>query len=267
MAHFEHDPPSEDDIDIGDLGFTWEEGVEVENLTPADIAMVEELSIPVIKNGLSQIGEITADFQRRLMELRVEDPKSVSRRKVRRLEHLYLTKYAIEDIHYFVYEKTKEKTDSPYISLRTDDILRNSPVDSAQIKILQNKQTFDAYGSLVDRGLNQQQIFEMTTQGDEDKKFQLRCLARLLEDRHMQDFANKLPAQALRRGPEEPLNFDEVAARAATIMNRRYLSHLENIANQNNTDSRMWAELERRDMERAMSFARPIMGLSTAKIK
>jgi hypothetical protein len=270
MRSFENDPPSEDDLGIEDYGFSWEDGIESERLSPLDLAMIDEISVPV-RRALSQIGEITTDFQRRLEEMRVENPKAVSRRTVRKLEHLYLQKYALEDIHYHAYQSIKEKSTSPYISVSFEDIIRFSPSDASQVKILQIKQTFEAYGELVDLGLNQQQVYDLITKGiehgngptgNENEKYWVRCLARLLTDRHLEEFSAKLPNQSRDRGASNSLSFEEVAGRAVTIINRKYLTHTENMSGKASLDARMWNELERRDLERVMSFARPIMGIA-----
>src|SRR3990167_6946940 len=111
---------SSDEFGFGD----WDE----DQLSDDDKELIEELSIPVRKTTPRHIGEVVhsglaVDFQRRLDALRVEDPRSATKWKIRRHPELLMSAYALDDLHYAVYERQREKSASPFISITFREIM------------------------------------------------------------------------------------------------------------------------------------------------
>jgi hypothetical protein len=263
MSHFENDPPSEDPINLGAIGFNFE-GVETEDFTPEDEVLIREFSVPV-RRPRSLMGEVTADFQRRLDIMRLEDPGAANIFRVRKLEKLYLhmRPYALEDIHYSAYDYVKRMSPNiPYIAIRFRDVLEVMPQEETQIEVLQEKQTFEAYGFLVDLGISNKDL-TLLAHGSDNQQFLLRSLQRILKEGYLSTFIEKLPRESQERGAKKPVAFVEAAERACRIINRVYQTHMNNPPSFGGHDARLWHELERRSLERAMSFAHPLFGLET----
>jgi hypothetical protein len=258
MTSFENDPPSDEDASFGDLGFSWVEDVETEVFSPADERLIQEASVPV-RRPKTLTGELTAEFQKRLENMRVEDPKSATIFRVRRLERLYwhLRPYSLEDVHYIAYEKVRNSAQIPYISVTFRELLYAMPESEAQLDVLQSKQTSDAFGNLVDLGINHNELKKME-RGSEEDQYHLRTLDRLLKESYLSEFNKKIAESSGLKFERKLLGFDEVSLRAARVVLRKYEWHMNHDVSLGGSDAQMWHELERRSLERALSFARPL---------
>jgi len=254
------------ELDFGESGDIfhvpgWEESDE---LSREDQLLLDNLSVPLPKHSPSPAGEIAVDFRRRLEELKVENPAAITRWSVRRLpKELYLIPYAIEDVHYSVYEKRRERSRSPFVSLTSAEVFDATPSDISQ---LQREQTLSSYLYLADKGLKENRLYRWATSeiipGEEahqpEQKFALRSLARLLKEKTLAQFTTKLSDEAYVRGAEHPLIFEDVARRATDVLKRRINSHEATDSLLHSSDERMWHLLVSRELERAESFARPL---------
>jgi hypothetical protein len=94
---------------------------ESEALPPETERTLDDLHVPVV-DGTSQTKDETRKLHRRLEIMGVEDPRSLSRRKVLEFGSLIFAAYSLEDIHYeSPYHKDAIRSDlgsrqTPYIS-------------------------------------------------------------------------------------------------------------------------------------------------------
>lgn len=241
-----------------EFGFSWREEEDL----PREVEdLVEKLSVPVSQTMPRHIGEIVhsglaVDFQKRLDALGVEDPRSATKWKIRRLPELFMTAYALDDVHYAVYEHRRAKTPSPFISITFKEIIDEAVVN---VVLLQRHQTLQAYFHLVEVGLNPDKLYKMATGNGPEEKFLVRSLSRLLKEDCMSAFAQKLPPQALLRSDEKPFEFAEIAARAAKKIGYLHHEHMALDIRAYSTDERMWHFLTARNLERARAIAEPLM--------
>ena len=247
--------------------FGFEGWSESEELSPADQLLVESLVVPVPRRSPSQAAEVALDFRRRLEELKVENPGKVSRWTVRQLpKELYLIPYALEDVHYSVYENRRNRSPSPYLSISFEDVINATPSDVSQ---MQREQTLSSYLFLTDRGLKENRLYRWAISeqlpGEEtyqpEHKFAIRCLARLLREKPIKSFSEKLPNESYERGADRPLVFEDVAQRASILLERSIQNHQSIDVSRDGIDARTWYFMEMRELERARSFARPLGGL------
>lgn len=238
-----------------------------EDQLPSDIEeLVEELSVPVRKTA-RHIGEVVhsgleVDFQRRLDALRVEDPRSATKWKIRRHPELLMSAYALDDLHYAVYERRRAKSPSSFISITFKEIMAYET--KTNIAQLQRNQTLESYLHLVDLGLNADNLYKMTTSESPEEKFLVRSLARVLKEDFMAPFTDKLLKEAIERASVRPLEFEEVATRAARKVDQQYRAHMALDTRSYSTDERMWHLLITRKLERAKAFAEPLAGAQTS---
>ncbi|HLG90794.1 MAG TPA: hypothetical protein VI336_01370 [Candidatus Saccharimonadales bacterium] len=242
------------------IDFTWEED---DPLTPEQ--RLEKLAVPIGKTA--HLGEeiqrdLSKEFKQRLDELKVEDSRTMNRWQLRRNPELLMTGYLLDDVHYAVYEKRRQKTGSPFVSVNFNDILSelkimaDTHVDGA---LLQRQQTQEAHTHLVDLGLSDESLYRMIGQSS-NERFLVRSLSRLLREPSMDTFARKLSKEAMERGNDRPLTFEEVASRAIRKVEHIYKEHTLIDRFGFSTDENMWHLLVAKDLERARGFAAPIAG-------
>src|SRR5579862_1798597 len=110
MTGFHDDPEGVPD-DSEDWG--WPIGEFDDELPPDTEALVDYVTrdLEVLKEEpRPRLREVKAEFQHRLKIMGVEGYRSVSTATVRRLGNLYLVAYSLEDVHFRVYQKKREKS-------------------------------------------------------------------------------------------------------------------------------------------------------------
>lgn len=241
--------------------FSWEDN----ELTDENLEELKKLEVPVGRTpqvGESVRNDLSIELRRRMEELRVEGGHTINKWQLRRLPELLLTPYVLDDVHYAIYERRREKSSSPYVSVSFKNILdefKSMADNRINAALLQRRQTEDAHTRLVDLGLNDDSLYKMIGNSPHER-FLVRCLSRLLREPAMAGFTDKLLNEAMNRGAADPMRFEEVASRASKRLEHKYVGHMALDTQNYSNDEKLWFLLVERELARARAFAAPAAG-------
>lgn len=183
-----------------------------------------------IAESAREVAERDAEsISERLLELQVRDVKTINGtnlftyRHIERFPDLGELPNLIDDVHYEVYHRRKEKSPSPYISVNLDEILseltvmRETHVDAVNYHRERQKEAEEYFYNLK---IEEGSIHEVMT--TPEGRFMVRSLHRLFRERPMGRFLANFKKFQSNRMDERPVDFNVVAARALKWFERQY---------------------------------------------
>jgi hypothetical protein len=144
-------------------------------------------------------------------------------RHIQRYPELDMVPHLIDDVHYEVYRKRKEKSPSPYLTISLDDVLselvtmQETSVDPVNY---QRRQLNEAVEFLQRLSIEEGSIYEAMAKPD--GRFMVRSLHRFLSERSMRSFLENFKKVQKERMDERPVDLISVAARAVKWFEIRY---------------------------------------------
>lgn len=228
----------------------------LEVFRPGDIpeesaAQRRRVEAPAYKADLREIRD-------RLEDLGAIDLDEITTRTLRRFPELVEVPDLIDDLHYEAYRKKRIDTKSPYISVSVNDIINELKFlkkENHSVEELRNKQTLMALYFLRTLKVEEYDIFLMMQKPHD--RFLLRSVYRMLKERPMSDYVNKV--KEIRKEIDEPVPLAVFAWVAVKWLGTIYKEHQEfGLSGSPDPTQRSWYGLRMAELKRTRAFAKPL---------